>query len=357
VGVLDGRRVAHRFREIEVELGADPPDGLLEAVRERLAVGGAGPPDPTSKLARALGTRMPTTAEVPETDPGPDASTEEVVAAAIGASVRRFILHAPLVRLGQDPEAVHQCRVATRRLRSDLRTFRSVLDRDRSDPIRDDLKWLGRTLGRVRDPDVMLDQLRAIADDLPAEDRAAAERLFGRLEEGRGRAQAELIETLDQDRTIDLLDRVVDMSTTPAMAPEGVGPAASTIPPLTDRPWKRLRQAVSALDDGPTDEALHQVRIRTKRCRYAAEAIAPVVGKDAAAFAKAAADLQDLLGAHQDAVMAEAWLRDASARAGGRQALAAGQLVARLASRRASTGESFPAAWKRLKRKGPDTWA
>jgi CHAD domain-containing protein len=357
VAVLDGVRVARRFREVEVELGIDPPDGLLPAVRERLTVSGAGAADPTSKLARALGPRMPAGAEVPEAHPGADSSTEEIVAGAIGASVRRFIHHDPLVRLSQDPEAVHQCRVATRRLRSDLRTFRPLLDRDRTEPIRDELRWLGRALGTVREADVMAAQLQAMADDLPAEDRVSAERLFGRLEQERGRAQAELIETLDQDRALDLLDRLVALSRTPAMAPGNGGPSEPAIPPLIDTPWKRLRKAVSALDDEPSDEALHQVRIRAKRCRYAAEAIAPVVGKDAAAFAKAAADLQDLLGGHQDAVMAEGWLRAASTRAGGRQALAAGQLVARLATRRASTWESFPATWKRLKRKGPDTWA
>ena len=85
----------------------------------------------------------------------------DVVRAAIARSTARLLAHDPGVRLGDDPEDVHQARVATRRMRSDLRTFRRVLDEDWDESMRDELKWLGGLLGAVRDTDVLLDRLEA----------------------------------------------------------------------------------------------------------------------------------------------------------------------------------------------------
>ena len=73
---------------------------------------------------------------------------------------------------------------------------------------------------------------------------------------------------------------------------------------LVATPWKKLRDAVQDLDDDPPDEDLHAVRIRAKRARYAAEAVAPAIGKAAKRFASAVADVQEVLGNHQDAVVA-----------------------------------------------------
>src|SRR5690606_24887214 len=84
-------------------------------------------------------------------------------------------------------------------------------------------------------------------------------------------------------------------------------------PKLVRKPWRRLRRAVNALEDDPPDTALHNVRILAKRCRYAAEAVAPVVGEDAARFAKAMSRIQSVLGDHQDAIVAERWLHIAGA--------------------------------------------
>jgi CHAD domain-containing protein len=67
---------------------------------------------------------------------------------------------------------------------------------------------------------------------------------------------------------------------------------------------------VKALGDVPTDEELHDVRIKTKRVRYAAEAVTPLIGRQARAFADAAAGLQEVLGRLNDAVVAETWLRE-----------------------------------------------
>src|SRR4029453_1061192 len=96
----------------------------------------------------------------------------------------------------------------------------------------------------------------------------------------------------------------------PVLAENAAEPAAGVIPALVRRPWHRLSKRAKALGDAPTDAQLHEVWIRTKRARYAAEAAAPVVGKQARAFAHAAARLQDVLGDLNDAVVAARRLDD-----------------------------------------------
>ena len=102
------------------------------------------------------------------------------------------------------------------------------------------------------------------------------------------------------------------------------------------KPWKKLRAAVNDLGEDPPDEELHAVRIRAKRCRYAAEAVAPAVGKPAKQFAAAVEQVQEVLGEHQDAVVAGQWLRTHAADGGGRveRAFVAGELAARRGRRR-----------------------
>ena len=157
VSVLQDRRLRARFREVEVELRNGADERLADEVVERLRAAGAGDPDPTSKLTRALGPRA---TAPPEIDPDAGGSgMVDLVRRALARSVVRLLTHDPGVRLGEDPEAVHQARVATRRLRSDLRTFADVLDTAWSDPLRDELRTIGHALGDVRDLDVLLGHL------------------------------------------------------------------------------------------------------------------------------------------------------------------------------------------------------
>ena len=89
-----------------------------------------------------------------------------------------------MIRIGEDPEGVHQARVATRRLRSDLRTFGPVLDERWSEDLRAELRWLGAALGKVRDADVLTELLRSASTELPDEQGSGAEPLFRRLAAG-----------------------------------------------------------------------------------------------------------------------------------------------------------------------------
>ena len=353
VTVLASGRVAARFRELEVEVDDAAPAGLAEALFSRLRAAGAGPPDSNPNIVRALGWRA---LEPPDVTAvrrlGPSPSAGDVIRNALAASVARLVAHDPGVRLGDDPEDVHQARVATRRLRSDLRTFHSLLDPDWTQSLRQDLKSIGSDLGAVRDTEVLLDRLRAHAERLPAGDQATARKIIQRLLQRWDAARADLRETLGSTRYAELLDRLVEAAREPALVPSAVDDrAADVLPPLVSKPWKKLSTAVDELPDDPSDEELHHVRIKAKRCRYAAEAVAPAVGKQARAFAKAIAEVQEVLGEHQDAVVAEQWLRDVSSSTIGREVFVAGQLATlervEIERTRAAWGEVWKAASKK----------
>jgi CHAD domain-containing protein len=310
VSVLDDGRPPSSFRELEVEIGDEMTPTLLDALVERLRQAGAGSPDQTAKYIRALADQAPLTPEVPVSDLAGDATAGDVVRRAIALSVIRLILHDPVVRLDVDLEGVHQARVATRRLRSDLRTFRSLVEPDFATTVRDELGWLAATLGEVRDGDVLLQRLRGRAAELPEAERAGAAAVLATLEQDRDAAHARLVETLRSARYVELLDRLVRAANAPALLESADAQAIDVVPGLVRRPWHKLAKRVKALDESPSDKQLHEIRIRTKRVRYAADAVTPIVGKQARSFARAAAGLQEALGDLNDAVVAAGWLDD-----------------------------------------------
>ncbi len=359
VSVRDGRRVAARFREIEIEAAAaNGSDGVIAPLVGLLRRAGAGAPDPTPKYVRAIGPRAHEPPEVWPQSVAPDAPAREVIRNAVAEPIASLLRHDPLIRAGRDPEAVHQARVATRKLRSNLRTFSPLLDTQWSEPLRSELGWLAMGLGAVRDREVLLGRLRTRAAGLPAADaRSAAgllQLLVGEIEVLRGRLMADL----DSERYVELLEQLVHASRSPAALPEAEQPATEVLPALAAGPWKRLRSAVrqtrAVAPDVPSDPELHRIRILAKRARYAAEAVAAVAGPRAAAFAKAAARLQTVLGEHQDAVTAQAWLR--AARAGGRKAFVAGELIALERIDAENARARWPKVWAALDRKSLREW-
>ncbi len=186
VGERDGD-TAIRFREIEVELADDTPDSFLDDVVRELRHAGARRVRATSKVARVLGDAAAAPPDLPApTALGSHATIIDVVRNGLTRSVEQLLAFDPLIRLTDDAEAVHKARVATRRLRSDLRTFRPILDQGWSEPLRTELKWLGSLLGAVRDADVLLEELGQKAARLPVDRHASATALRERLRGARG---------------------------------------------------------------------------------------------------------------------------------------------------------------------------
>jgi CHAD domain-containing protein len=356
VSVYQGDHLVGSFRELEVELADAAPRRLLDALVDALRKAGAGSPSRTPKIVRALGARAAAPPDVVVPEVGPKASTAEVVRAAIAGAAMRIITNDPWVRLGEDPEAVHQARVGTRRLRSDLRTFGPLLEESWVAALRTEAGWLGGLLGAVRDADVLSERLQRQAAHLPDGDAARLGSLFARLAGERDAARDSLLVGLDSSRYVEFLDRLVEATAGPAVVRHASRRATKLLPDLVRKPWRRLRRAVDELPAEPSDTGLHQVRIRAKRCRYAAEAAEPVIGKPAAAFAEALAALQTVLGDHQDAVVAEAWLRGHLQGLSADEALVVGELVAAQRAAKAAARAAWPEVWRVASRRKLRSW-
>ena len=277
----------------------------------------------------------------------PTDSALDHVLAAMKGQVDAIHAHEAGARRGRDPEDVHQMRVAVRRLRAILRATRPLFDPRWVDRLRRELKWPGTVLGRVRDLDVLHAYLRSQLEALPApERRAGRQYLLRALEADRARARAALRVALAGPRYARLLARLETALLHPPARPSAV--------PLSDiaaSEFRKLRKAIKKLRGQPSAEELHAVRIKVKHARYAAELVQPIIGRRAERLIAKAKKLQDILGEHQDAVVAEESLRKVSVGTPAAQPLAR-QLIERQRKRRKTALAAFSKKWPRLKRRG-----
>lgn len=321
VDVLDEGRTTAHFEEIEVEL-VEGDEADLDRLGRVLRRAGAKRSAGTPKLMRVL--------DLAEAEaPGRNAPALVRLHALLSEQLVQIEAHDPGVRLGDHAEDVHKARVATRRARALIRATRPLLG-ERLTALANELRWLGGVLGSVRDLDVLLEHLRDETARL-GDDRPPAEAIVALLEEERETARDDLLAALDSQRYIDLLDRfAVAIASLPELdVPGGVTPLAAA-------ELRQLRKAARALGDDPADDDLHAVRIHAKRARYAAELLG---GKKREPYLDALKRLQDTIGLHQDAVVAEERLR-ATMPPGSE--LAAGRLVERERERRQEARAVYP---------------
>jgi CHAD domain-containing protein len=289
----------------------------------------------------------------------PDQPASLAVRSALDASARRLTASSTSALEG-DAEAVHQMRVAARRLRSDLRTFAPLLDPAWCAPIRAELKWLADILGALRDLDVLIARLETQTGRRA--EAQAVECLLDGLRRKQAAARQALSAALASDRYERLTGLLVEAACAPRFSDRAAEPSRRALPPLVAACWKKLAKVGRKLRQTDPDAAFHEVRIRAKRLRYAAEAVATAlperIGRQAAALARAAAKVQTVLGEHQDAILACEAIQ---------QALESGHLpepcatVARRlmkqqkrAAKRAR--KRFPEAWDELDRKRLRRW-
>ncbi|GGM19927.1 CHAD domain-containing protein [Dactylosporangium sucinum] len=357
VSVLDGRRVVSRFHEIEVVPREDRPK-QLRRLEEALLDAGATVDDGVPEHVRALGPLQPAPLVRPAALP-PKARAGEVVTEAIRRGVARIVDHDAFARLretmpnGDTP--VHQMRVGTRRLRSDLQTFQALLDPVWTAGLRGELSWLAEALGGARDVEVLRDRLRrtAASDPLAPLDEAAVERIDAALAERHEEALAVLDGALHDPRYVLLLDALVEAAATPRFTALAAERAADVLPGIVRRPWRRLvvgggaAPGAGELTPDLPDDEWHEVRKRAKRARYAADAVSGVVGEDAVLLAKAIARAQGVLGEHQDAaIAADTWLDIAAADLDDHaMAVTAGRLAERERAAVTRSRAAFPAVW------------
>ena len=273
---------------------------------------------------------------------------------ALSASVKRLLDNESCVIKGRDSECVHQARVAVRRLRSDLRSFRALIDWQWADDLRQELRWLGTELGAVRDLDVLTARLRADAARAGGEGDQSVKALFAQLRADRTAARKELVAGMRAERYRHLRTRLEGAARSPRLTLAARMPALDALSDIVKKRWKRIRAAVRALPPHPTVRALHRVRILAKRLRYVVQAAEPVGGKAAVRLAEAATDVQDALGELNDAESACRTLR--RLRAKPEMALAANALLALETDAASRARTAWPATWRALADKRLRTW-
>ncbi|MFE5795706.1 CHAD domain-containing protein [Streptomyces sp. NPDC056503] len=353
-GEKDGAAATATWTEVEVELADDADPAVLDAVEKHLGKAGIHPSDAPSKLARALDETGLASGAPDLVPPDADGSAGAAVLAYIREQIDDLVRLDPAVRRDL-PDAVHKMRVACRRLRSAFKTYRKVLDREVTDPIGAELKWLAGELGHARDQEVLEARLREGLDALPREQRRGPAR--GRLRTWDGvrsrAARRRALDALDSARHLALLDALVALHAGPPLRPAAGRKAAKVLPKAVVRDHRRLADRMApALDLAPGHErdlALHEARKAAKRARYAADAAVPTLGKPAKRFAKKVKKVQSLLGDHQDAVVARGALRELATQAeqAGEPSFTWGVLHARQEAAAAAGERELPRVWER----------
>jgi CHAD domain-containing protein len=283
----------------------------------------------------------------------PSDSPAQHVRAALDLRLRALLQHDPGTRTGADIEDLHQMRVAVRRMRAALKAARPLLDATWADGLRAELGWLGRALGPVRDLDVMLLRLRGEIAGLPERERAAGEVLVGALQAEHVTARTEMLAALAAPRYSTLLERLADAIRLPLPTPTATQ-AQPELAELLRTEFRKLSRDVERAGDDPADEVLHALRIRAKRVRYTGELVEPALrptqaGRPVKRLLSVTAELQEVLGDHQDACVAEHRIRELLDGLGevidAHVVFVAGRLVERERTRAEEKRAQWRAAW------------
>lgn len=352
------------WREWELELVHGKPD-LFGPVGELLTAAGARPAGHASKLARALGPGTKAGKRVAAGDAAADsqsapallagkrAPAAAVVTVYVAQQVDAILAGDGAVRL-EEPEAVHNMRSATRRIRSVLAAYAKLYRAAPVRKLRTELKWLGQLLGQPRDAEVLRAQLRGQLGGLHSADgvEAATSRVEQRTGADYDAAYRLLQEALGTERYFRLLDMLEDFRDNPPVRADSVAPGRRAAAKAVDKAAKRLqrsRKAAKRARRGREQElALHRVRKDAKRLRHVAESATLVHGKRAGKVAKAAHRQQKVLGQHQDAVVARDLLAAIAAEYG--EPATAGiyaELLSLQEERMAAAQAGYRKAWKK----------
>ncbi|MEU8245246.1 CYTH and CHAD domain-containing protein [Nonomuraea sp. NPDC048916] len=343
--VLDEERKIVRWREVEAEI-LDGDRALLAKVGKRLRKEGATPSGAASKLAKLLD-RPP--APVADTEPG---SAGRVVVDYLASQVAALLSEDPRVRRAEE-DAVHQMRVASRRLRSALKAFKTVVTG--TGDVQEELRWLGTVLGEARDLEVIRARFAGMLDRLPPElvEGPVRIRLDDDLLAREREAYGRIGDTLSGHRYYDLLDALDTLVAEPKLAKAAAKPAQEKLMDVASAAWDRVTKAYDTaqaiVDPEQRELAMHDVRKAAKRARYTAEALEPTIGDRMGELAQLAEAVQEVLGAHRDGVVAQETLAEEAERArrAGEDTFTYGLLIGleRAAAERADT--RFPKVWAR----------
>ncbi len=289
---------------------------------------------------------------------GPTAIDPEMASGAVALAVLRrhfsaMLAKEPGTRLGDDIEELHDMRVATRRLRAALSLFVEVLP-ETALKVGEELRWVGETLGAVRDLDVQIEQLDAWLDALEETDRDALVGLRTLLHEQRESGRAAMLEMLDSRRYEAFVSRFGRTLRARHFARSGPAsrPARALAPDLIESRFRSVRKGGARI--GPTSLATdyHRLRIRCKRLRYALEFLSDLYPGATRPLIRRLVTVQDILGLHQDADVAIERLRHVAVSSSDDldpgTIFAMGEVAERYRQSMFELRAKFPAAYARL---------
>lgn len=296
----------------------------------------------------------------------------EVLRAYLSAQSAAFLAQLPRLREGK-PEASHKIRVACRRSRSMLRTYRPLLDGDWADELAAQIADFTEIVAPERDIEVVRERLLTALDEMGDESSGAirARTLLERmLHREYAAAHEATLAALAGPRFHALADQLALAPETLPGLPESYSPAPEAMYPLVTRsfelverrvnalPDPRKQSAQSALADDETDELWHKLRIAAKRCRYAAEVCVPVAGQSAAELAEAMTDVTEELGTQQDATVASAVLLRAARtpRIAAPTGFVLGRLLGEARAGILRSRLAFPVLWTQVADPARRTW-
>ncbi len=347
-----------RWREWELELVNGGPD-LFGPAEQVLTAAGARPAGHASKLARALGSVGHGSQEQEEERPsallaGKKAPAAAVVTVYLVEQLGQLFAGDAAVRL-EEPEAVHDMRSATRRIRSVLAAYRKLYRAVPVRRLRDELGWLGHLLGEPRDAEVLLGRLRGHLDELPPGEGtdAAREQVERKAGTAFDAGYRRLQKALQSERYFRLLDDLDDFCRQPPVLSQAVAPGRTIAAKVVEKSARRLRRshkaAAHARRGTAHDMALHQVRKDAKRLRHVAESAGLVRGKRARKVARAAHRQQRILGDFHDALIARNLLQ--SLEAGHPLPEATAEALAALRVRQAELMDAAEAKYRKARKK------
>jgi triphosphatase len=309
--VVGPHQAPARLRRVEVEVAPGWLETLGPVVQDLRESAGLSPAS-LSKFEAGLlaaGVSVPGPPDVGPTDIQPDATLGDVAYAVMRRQVRELFVHEPGTRLGEDPEELHDMRVATRRLRAAMDIFSAALP-SRAGAVREELRWIATDLGAVRDLDVQLQDMTEMAKWSEgwagADHGAALGHLRTLLEAQRDEARRTLLDALDSTRWERLTAALLALARQgPSRRVAGARtPAAIAVPRLLEERHHAMRSAAKRARRTGIAHDFHRVRIRGKRLRYLLEFTSPLYGQPALSFVKRLTQLQDTLGNMQDAEVA-----------------------------------------------------
>jgi triphosphatase len=312
----------------------------------------------TSKFESALiatGQSVPsTTAEFGSTVVGPEMTAGEVAYAVLRKQFTALRANEPGTRLGEDIEALHDMRVASRRLRAAMAAFRPYLT-PRMERLRVQLGWVAAALGEVRDLDVQIERMEEWRASFEAERAAALEAVEGVLQTRRRAARKRMLAVLDSrryERLCESFGNSLRIGPPRSFVP-GRAPILAVAPDMVERRYKRVRKLGDQIKKDSPPDLYHQLRIDAKKLRYSLEFVGNgIYGKPALEFSARVTAMQDVLGLHQDAYVAIDMLQEVADSSGRRLGpatlMAMGSISERYRTDAVDLRAKFPAVYKPL---------